>query len=264
MEKALRRNHRAIRDSGGFEYLARARHRSRQIDQGSAHVRLRAKHFGEQHPRAAADIDNCADASPFGRLEQNIRIARAVAWPHQQVEACGDFRVGFQIGPIVASKLLVIGRFPGTDRGQERAPGIRHPAAESFEIESGAPGIADQAAREIVQGEVAGTRLLKQSFRNKMPQNALQRFRIGSSNAREIFYFRMSRLDVIGKPQRRDDVHAPRRAQIGEFPEFQETAYLPSLLSYGAPVPVEPRNSFCPFGSVMSRPFMRSDPSLDW
>jgi len=39
---------------------------------------------------------------------------------------------------------------------------------------------------------------------------------------------------------------------------------LPHFLSYGAPVPDEPRNNVCPLGKVRSRPFARRDPSFDW
>jgi len=60
--------------------------------------------------------------------------------------------------------------------------------------------------------------------------------------------FRPLRPDVSTQ----ESVH--RRTAAIHFPDFS---------SYGAPVPDEPRNSFCPSGNVTSRPFALFDPSLD-
>src|ERR1035438_9029211 len=60
------------------------------------------------------------------------------------------------------------------------------------------------------------------------------------------------------KQQRNDRVFMDT-SQLSKASRWNYFLSPPVGASYGAPVPCEPRNSFCPFGSVMSRPLARND-----
>ena len=68
----------------------------------------------------------------------------------------------------------------------------------------------------VVEGESSRGRLLEHAFPDEVREHAVKRIGIAPRRGGQTIDLADACLDVLGNPQRRGDVHAPRRAQIAQ------------------------------------------------
>ncbi|MDQ1472189.1 MAG: tRNA 2-thiocytidine biosynthesis protein TtcA [Bryobacterales bacterium] len=99
---------------------------------------------------------------------------------------------------------------------------MRHATSKAIKIQAQKDRSVLQLARDVIQGEPARSRLLKEPFAHQMAKNSVQRVLICAGRGRKICNPRVPRCDVIGNPQRGGNMHAPWRAEIGQVPKAHQ------------------------------------------
>lgn len=140
--------------------------------------------------------------------------------PHQRVKTCGDFRVGLQVVPIGPSECLVIRGRAGANGGEHGSPRVRHPAADTVEVQEESSSFVEENAGEIIEFESARRGIREYAFRGQMAEDPVKRIAIGSGRRGKLGDIRGARGDVIRHPEGRDDVDTPRGAEVSEFPDI--------------------------------------------
>jgi len=97
---------------------------------------------------------------------------------------------------------------------------VRHAAANTIQIEAQADRLLQQRSRGLIKSEPPGRRLLEEPLAHQVPQHPVERVAIGARCGGELTDLRVSCCDVIGDPQCRRHVHAPRCREIAQRPEI--------------------------------------------
>ena len=111
-----------------LEVAVRALHCAGQVDERRPQRRSLAQQLGQQRAGAAADVDDGLDPVP---VDREVDVGRAVPGvAHQLVELGAELRVRREVVPPGAPEALGVAGVAGADEGLERAPRVRHPAAD--------------------------------------------------------------------------------------------------------------------------------------
>jgi hypothetical protein len=97
---------------------------------------------------------------------------------------------------------------------QEAAPGVGQAAADAFEVKTEPLPWVKQLLSSFVQGKAAGRCLLKDLFADQVFEHPGQDIGVAACRRRQAGNFGYTGGDVVGDPQGRHHVDAPRRAKI--------------------------------------------------
>ena len=136
-------------------------------------MRVRAQYFSQHRARAAADVDHGPNGIP---APSNLKFgiwSSVSLWSDKGVEFGGDLGMGIEILPEWLAKHLLVCRNAAPHVGKEGAPGIGHPAADSFKIQAQVQRGIEETSRGIVQCESARSRLLENASAYQVPEHAV-------------------------------------------------------------------------------------------
>jgi hypothetical protein len=98
---------------------------------------------------------------------------------------------------------------------------MRHATADPAEIQAEAHPRVQQPPGRPVQREAAWTGLFEQALADQVPQHAAQGAGVGARGRGQLGDLGEPGLHVVGDPERRDHVDAPRRAEVAQGPEVR-------------------------------------------